>query len=277
MALKTVLITGCSAGGIGSALVEAFQKRSFQVFATARDISKMSHLKDLPNVTLISLNPTLESSVQAALKSLEGLNGGVLDYLVNNAGQTIIMPTLDFDIETAKQMYEINVWGTVRVTQIFAPCVIAAKGTILNISSIAPCVNTPWMGIYAGSKAAVTAISDTLRLELAPFGVKVVTAVTGAVSTNILSSGSAFKLPATSRYKSIEKEISDRAAGKDGTPRMEPSIYAEKVVQDVLRGANWQVWRGGYASIVYFTSSWFPSSLSDWMSKQGTGLEVFTS
>ena len=146
MAPKTVLITGCSAGGIGSALVEAFHRRNFQVLATARDVSKMSHLKDLPNVTLISLNPTLESSVQAALKSLEGLNGGVLDYLVNNAGQTIIMPTLDFDIETAKQMYDINVWGMLRVTQIFAPCVIAAKGTILNISSIAPCVNTPWMG-----------------------------------------------------------------------------------------------------------------------------------
>lgn len=117
-------------------------------------------------------------------------------------------------------------------------------------------------GIYAGSKAAVTAITDTLRLELAPFGVKVVTVNTGAVRTNTLSSGTNFKLPTTSKYKGIEEEIAGRARGEDGTPRMEPSVYAEKVVGDVLGGANWQIWRGGYASIVRFTSSWFPASIS---------------
>lgn len=280
MALKSVLITGCSAGGIGSALAEAFQNRNLRVFATARDVSKMSHLKNLPNVTLLTLDPTLESSVRTALETLEAQTGGTLDYLVNNAGQTIIMPTLDFDIETAKQMYDINVWGMVRVTQMLAPCVIAAKGTIVNISSIAPSVNTPWMGeldqetynmaapliwipgIYTGSKAAVTAISDTLRLELAHFDVKVVKVVTGAVGTNGLSTGLNFKLPPTSRYKRIEKAISDRAVGKDGTPRMEPSVYAQKVVEEVLGGANWQIGKGGYASIAYFASSWFPASLS---------------
>lgn len=89
-----------------------------------------------------------------------------------------------------------------------------------------------------------------------------VTVVTGAVNTNALSTGLNFKLPPTSVYKSIEKEIADRANGRDGTPRMEPSVYAEKVVDDVLRGANWQVWRGGYASTVHLISSYFPSSLS---------------
>ncbi|KAL8847469.1 MAG: hypothetical protein Q9221_007495 [Calogaya cf. arnoldii] len=148
MDLKTVLITGCSAGGIGSALAEAFQNRNLHVFATARDVSKMSHLKSLPNVTLLALDPTSETSVRGVLKTLEAQTGGTLDYLVNNAGQTIIMPTLDFDIETAKQMYDINVWGMVRVIQILSPCIIAARGTIVNISSIAPRVNTPWMGEF---------------------------------------------------------------------------------------------------------------------------------
>ena len=108
----------------------------------------------------------------------------------------------------------------------------------------------------------MTAITDTLRLELAPFGVKVVTVVTGAVSTNTLSNGVNFELPANSIYKSIEKEIAARARGEDGTPRMEPSLYAEKVVADIEKGANWQIWRGGYASIVRFTSNWFPASVS---------------
>ena len=108
----------------------------------------------------------------------------------------------------------------------------------------------------------MTAISDTLRLELAPFNVIVVTVNTGAVSTNALSTGLNFKLPPTSRYKSIEKEIAGRAVGDDGTPRMEPMAYAERVVGDVLGGASRQIWRGGYASIVRFMSSWFPASIS---------------
>jgi len=272
MALKSVLITGCSAGGIGSALVEAFQKENMLVLATARDPSKMSHLKEIPNVNLLTLEPTSATSVRAAVDIVATQTGGILDYLVNNAGQTIIMPTLDFDIETAKGMYEINVWGMVRVTQAFAPLVIEAKGIIANISSISTHVNTPWMGdfskptlvavamltdasgLYAGSKAAADAITETLRLEMAPFDVKVVNIVTGAISTNILSSGVNFELPRTSRYKNIEKDISARAGGEDGTPRTEPSLFAEKVVGDIRGGANRHIWRGGYASIVRYTS-----------------------
>ncbi|MCJ1392605.1 hypothetical protein MMC18_005475 [Xylographa bjoerkii] len=245
--LQSVLITGCSAGGIGSALVKSFQKRNMHVFATARDPSKMAHLDKLPNVTLLTLDPTSTPSVRAAVESVKTATDGRLDYLVNNAGQTIIMPTLDFDIETAKQMYDVNIWGLLRVTQACAPLLIAAKGTIVNISSISTAVHTPWMGIYAGSKAAVTMITDTLRMELAPFGVKVVTVMTGAIQTKILATGIDFKLPPTSRYFSIEKEIAARARGEDGTPRMAPEVFAAKVVNDVLGGVNGQIWRGGTA------------------------------
>ena len=143
---KSVLITGCSAGGIGFALVEAFQKRGLHIFATARNPSKMSQLKELPNVTLLSLDPTSTVSVQTAVETVHAKTGGMLDYLVNNAGQTITMPTLDFDIETAKEMYDINVWGMVRVTQEFAPFLVAAKGTLVSISSISSSVITPWIG-----------------------------------------------------------------------------------------------------------------------------------
>ncbi|KAM0794860.1 putative hydroxybutyrate dehydrogenase [Usnea florida] len=274
MKLKSVLITGCSEGGIGYALVEAFQKRDFHVFATARDLSKMSELSKTPNVTLLSLDPTSTASVNAALESVRTQTEGTLDYLINNAGQTIITPTLDFDIETAKSMYDINVWGMVRVTQGFAPLLIAAEGTLVSISSISTSVITPWMGVYAGSKAAMTAITEALRLELAPFDVTVLTVNTGAVSTNGLKTGVDFKLPSESIYKSIEKEIAGRARGEDGTPRMEPAVYAEKVVNDILGGAKGQVWRGGYASIVRFVLSKMPASLSDWIFIQKTGLDI---
>ena len=108
----------------------------------------------------------------------------------------------------------------------------------------------------------MTAITEALRLEMTPFGVTVVTVNTGAIKTNTLIDGIDFKLPSTSRYKSIEKEISGRARGEDGTPRTEPSVYAQKVVDDILRGARGQIWRGSYASIVRFVLSKLPMSVA---------------
>ncbi|CAF9919647.1 hypothetical protein IMSHALPRED_004685 [Imshaugia aleurites] len=244
MTLKSVLVTGCSVGGIGFALVEAFQKRNLHVFASARNLSTMSQLEELPNVTLLPLDPTSAVSVQTAVESVRAQTGGTLDYLMNNAGQTIIMPTLDFDIETATKIRQ-------RYPRQHKLYLYQRNYTLDGVT-----------GIYAGSKAAMTAITVALRLELAPFGVGVVTVNTGAVNTNTLASGANFKLPAGSVYKSIKKEIAGRARGEDGTPRMEPSVYAEKVVGDVLGGARGQIWRGGYASIVRFALSKLPISLS---------------
>ena len=114
-------------------------------------------------------------------------------------------------------------------------------------------------GVSAGSKAAITAITEALRLELAPFGITVVTVNTGAVRTNGLANGANFKLPPTSLYKGIEKQIAARARGDDGMPRTEPSVYAERVVGDILAGASGQIWRGGYASVVRFMLSKLPA------------------
>ena len=97
---------------------------------------------------------------------------------------------------------------------------------------------------------------------MAPFGVKVITVHTGTVDTNILAQGKDFRLPGTSHYKSIEKAIAARARGEDGFARMDSLEYADRVVGDVLRGSTWHIWRGHYASIVRFTSSWFPAFVS---------------
>ena len=91
MAPKYVLITGCSVGGIGSALAVAFQKRGLSVIATGRDLSKLSHLEELPDLTVLPLSPTSAASVEAAVDKVRAITGSKLDYLVNNASQTIIM------------------------------------------------------------------------------------------------------------------------------------------------------------------------------------------
>ena len=145
MTAKSVLITGCSEGGIGSALVESFHNRGLHVFATARSLPKMIHLKKLPRVTLLSLDVTSSSDIAAAVEAVKAETGGTLDFLVNNSGIAYVMPTLDAPIGEAKRIFDTNLWGVLAVTQAFAPFLIAAKGSIVNLSSISGYVNAPWM------------------------------------------------------------------------------------------------------------------------------------
>lgn len=145
---KTVLITGCSAGGIGSALVETFNERGVHVFATARSLSKMSHLEKRPNITLLELDVTSASSISAAVEAVTTATGGKLDYLVNNSGQACVRPALDTDLEHAKKLFDVNFWGAVNTIHAFSPLVIASKGTIVNVGSIASVLYVPWGGKF---------------------------------------------------------------------------------------------------------------------------------
>jgi 1-acylglycerone phosphate reductase len=143
---KSVLITGCSEGGIGHALAVCFQSRDFKVFASARDVSKIGSLATLPNVIPVKLDVSSAQQITAAKDLIAKETNGSLNYLINNAGRNHFMPVLDEDIEECKRIYETNVWGPLAVTQAFAPLVIKAKGHITNITSISGHVNVPWMG-----------------------------------------------------------------------------------------------------------------------------------
>lgn len=143
---KYALVTGCSEGGIGYALAQEFQRRGVHVFATARTVSKMRPLEDLPNVTLLHLDVTSESSINSVVATVSKHTGGTLDYLVNNAGCAYTMPMLDLDIKLAREMFDVNFWGAFTMIQAFAPLVIAAKGTIANMASVGTLFNPPYMG-----------------------------------------------------------------------------------------------------------------------------------
>lgn len=262
MAQKSVLITGCSDGGIGASLAQEFASNGFRVFATARNPTKMATISTHANITLLTLDPTLPDSVKSVLKDVsELLNDKGLDVLVNNAGQPLICPTLDVDIEEAKVMYDINLWGALRVTQAFAPLVIAAKGTLVYTCSMSSAVRTPYLGVYAGSKSALAQVADTLRTELAPFNVKVLTVMTGAIGSKALEKTQDLKLPEDSIYKAIETHVIARARGEDGVKRTAPSDYAKQVVRDVQSGTNGSTWRGSFAGFVKFMSSFAPTSV----------------
>lgn len=141
---KSVLITGCSDGGIGSSLAKAFHDKGVRVFATARDKQKMKALGDFSDITFLELDVTSQESIDAAFEVVKKETNGKVDYLVNNSGAGYVMPFLDSSIETSQKMFDVNVWGVMRVTQTFAPLVIAAKGMIVNNVSTAAVLGLPY-------------------------------------------------------------------------------------------------------------------------------------
>lgn len=252
---KSVLITGCSEGGIGSALTLAFLASGLHVYATARSRSKISHLESLPNVTLLELDVTSASSIADAVEAVRKESGGI-DILVNNAGQALVMPVLDSRVDQVRGIFDVNVFGVVAVTQAFVGMLVERNGRIVNLCSIAGIVHAPWMSMYNASKAALMSYSETLRLELEPLGVTVMSVVAGAVETNIMPGN--LDLPPDSRYRKAEQEIRRRATGEDVNSKALPADFARRVVGDVLGGAAGPVYRGAMASVVRFGGTFLP-------------------
>ncbi|KAJ5984624.1 oxidoreductase [Penicillium waksmanii] len=271
---KFVLITGCSDGGIGSALAQAFHNRGLHVFATARHTSKMQNLRDLANMTFLELDVTSTESISSAYKTVENETGGKLHYLVNNSGAGFVMPLLDSNIEMGQRMFDVNVWGVVRVTQTFAPLLVHAKGTIVNNISTASCLGLPYQGMYCGSKAATRLMSETLALEMKPLGVRVVIVITGNIRTQWFSNYPNFELPEESYFSSISERIGVFARGDQGHPQMEANIYARKVVGDVLGGTEGTIWRGAQSTIVKVALAIIPTWLMNQLAVKGTGLDT---
>ncbi|KAL3477738.1 hypothetical protein BJX99DRAFT_245960 [Aspergillus californicus] len=260
---KYVLITGCSDGGIGSALARQFHESGLHVFATARDTSKMQNLQELSNISFLQLDVTSTESVASAYKTVEEKTGGKLHYLVNNSGAGFVMPVLDSDVEMGQRLFDA-----------FAPLVVHAKGTIVNGISTAACLGLPYQGIYCGSKAAARLMSETLALEMKPLGVKVVIVITGNVRTQWFSNNPKFELPEDSYFSSIAERIGVYARGEQGHPQMEPGVYAKKVVGDVLGGAEGTIWRGAQSTIVKVAMAIVPTWLMSTLAAKGTGLDI---
>ncbi|KAI4865979.1 NAD(P)-binding protein [Hypoxylon rubiginosum] len=274
MSKGSVLITGCSDGGAGSALVMAFQSEGYRVFASSRNLKTMSKIEDLPNVKLLQLDVTKTEDIRTATEVVREETNGTLTFLINCAARNYFMPLLDQDIEAGKALYDTNVWGPLAVTQAFAPLLIKAKGTVVFITSLSGYLNVPYQGTFAASKRSEEIMAETLRLELAPFHVKVLSVVTGAIKTMGQTHFDDWKLPEGSLYTPVESTIRDRARGQEGAPRMETADYAKRVVSEIIKGKSGKFWYGASAGVVKFGATWLPTSWMDSGVQIKTGLDV---
>jgi 1-acylglycerone phosphate reductase len=189
MAKPTVLITGCSDDGLGSALAQELHAAGHhRVFATARNPSKLGNVKAAGIETLL-LDVLSETSIGNCVVELRKLTGGSLDMLINNAGATYYTPLVDASILEGKKIFDLNVWANLATVQAFLPLLLKSThgGVIVNHTSIAAALSPPFMALYGASKAAMSMMTTSLRLELSPFGIKVVEILSGAVKSKINS------------------------------------------------------------------------------------------
>ncbi|WP_397378281.1 SDR family oxidoreductase [Pseudomonas sp.] len=181
MSQPSVLITGCSSG-IGRALADVFQQAGYQVWATARKPEDVAALSDGGfNAVQLDVNDGLGLGQLA--ERLKAEIGG-LDVLINNAGYGAMGPLLDGGVEAMRKQFETNVFSLVGVTRALFPLLRQNKGLVVNIGSVSGVLVTPFAGAYCASKAAVHALTDALRMELAPFAIEVMEVQPGAIASS---------------------------------------------------------------------------------------------
>ncbi|MFD8153095.1 oxidoreductase [Streptomyces sp. NPDC001046] len=177
-----VLITGASSG-IGRATAQRLARRAdLTVYATARRPAVLAGLAD-QGIRLLGLDVTDEASMAAAVRTVEEQHGFV-GALVNNAGYGQYGTVEETDLDAVRRQFETNVFGLARLTQLVLPGMRAAgTGRVVNIGSMGGRIVFPSGGYYHASKYAVEALSDALRFEAAPFGVKVSLIEPGLIRT----------------------------------------------------------------------------------------------
>lgn len=187
MTQPIALITGCSSG-IGLALAHAFHAAGYQVWATARKTEDLAALT-AAGFTATQLDVTDTRAVHDLADQLRQ-RAGRLDVLINNAGYGAMGPLLDGGTKALRRQFETNVFAPIELTRACFDLLRASRGAVINIGSVSGLLVTPFAGAYCASKAAVHALSDALRLELAPFGIQVMEVQPGAIASRFGSHAS---------------------------------------------------------------------------------------
>ncbi|MFQ4134732.1 SDR family oxidoreductase [Nodosilinea sp. PGN35] len=234
MASPVVLITGCSSG-IGKALCQAFHQRGCRVIATSRRLETLDSLKAHSIMTL-PLDVRDSAGSQQVIATVLAQEGRI-DLLVNNAGFGQFGPLMDLSPAQIQAQFQTNMMAPLELVQQVAPVMKRQRsGMIVNIGSISGVVTTPFAGAYCASKAALHSLSEALRMELAPFGIQVVTVQPGAIRSNFglaAEQGLAGVLSSESWYAPLETKIRARAVLSQAQA-MPADQFAEQLVKAVL-------------------------------------------
>jgi len=229
---QVVLITGASAG-MGKETAKYLRQKGYIVYGAARRIDKMEDLKQL-GIKVLSMDVSDEVSMVNGINQIIQEEGRI-DVLMNNAGFGSYGAVEDVPITDAKYQLEVNVFGLARLTQLMLPYMRANRfGKIVNVTSIGGKMATPLGGWYHASKFAVEGLSDSLRMEVKPFGIDVILIEPGGIKTEWqgIANDSMRKVSGNTAYKHLVEKASN--VGVKGESNFhEPDVIAHLVYKAI--------------------------------------------
>jgi NAD(P)-dependent dehydrogenase (short-subunit alcohol dehydrogenase family) len=277
-----VVVTGASTG-IGRACALRLDRLGFQVFAGVRKDADGKALKKKAkcNLTPIRMDVTDDAAIAAAAEAVgsavaeEGLLG-----LVNNAGIAVPGPIEFLPLKDLRSQLDVNVVGQVAVTQAFLPLIRKGSGRIVNIGSIGGRMATPFQGAYNASKFAMEALTDSLRMELKPWGIHVAIVEPGNIDTPIWQKGLGQadvllgKMPAHGReLYDPAVDAARQAAEKSAQAGIPPSAVAKAVVHALTADKpKTRYLVGTDARIQAVVARLVPDGMKDWLVAREMGL-----
>jgi NAD(P)-dependent dehydrogenase (short-subunit alcohol dehydrogenase family) len=233
------IITGASTG-IGAATARELARRGFHVLAGVRRDRDADAIRG-PGIEPLIIDITNPDHIRAlATRVLGDPQGRAVRALVNNAAVAVNAPVEVFAIDEWRRLFEVNLFGHIAVTQTLLPALIRSKGRVINVSSVGGRIAMATYGPYAGAKFALEAVSDSLRREIAPFGVQVVVVEPGAMRTEMAGRaiGAAHELASimtpeqSQRYGGLLHAITAQAASF--TESGLPADAAAKVIANAV-------------------------------------------
>ncbi len=202
-----VFITGVSSG-FGKAIASSLSLKGFTVYGTSR---KGDSDKSSKNYTMLRMDVKDSSSIHDAVSYILNKEGKI-DILINNAGISIISPLEESPLSDVENIFDTNIKGVLRICQAVLPCMRQQKkGLIINISSIGGLMGLPFRGIYSASKFALEGLSESLSMEVKPFGVNVCIVEPGEFKTDIGLNRKTLTLDPSSAYKANYKKVLEAA------------------------------------------------------------------
>jgi NAD(P)-dependent dehydrogenase (short-subunit alcohol dehydrogenase family) len=262
---KTALVTGASSG-MGREIAIRLIKDGFRVYVAARHLDKMDDLARV-GARPLRMDISSETEIKAAVEAILGEAGGV-DVLVNNAGFGLYGPVEEVGMDEARYQFEVNLFGTARLTQLLLPAMRSkGSGTIVNITSMGGKIYTLLGAWYHATKHALEGWSDCLRLELAPFGIKVVIVEPGLIETgfgDVVANG-LLKRSAGGAYAKLTQAVAKSTRDAYGHGRgTDPRVIAD-VVSRAVKAARprTRYVAGKYAAPMLFIRKWFGDRMFD--------------
>lgn len=227
---KVALVTGASSG-IGAATALKLKSLGYTVYAAARRVDRMRDLAKA-GINVLALDVTDDASMQAGIDSIISMSGRI-DVLVNNAGYGSYGAVEDVSLQEARTQFDVNVFGAVRLIQLALPHMRRNRsGTIVNITSMGGKIHTPLGAWYHGTKFALEAISDCLRMEVQHFGIDVVVVEPGGIKTEWagIAANKLLEVSGNGAYATQARPMAESMAGETSRERQSPpELIAETI------------------------------------------------